>query len=432
MTTLLTCDTAIADVVIPVTSGNSAMMQHWQTLHRELWGKQGTTKVTIDLSKRNDLLATLAEIHGLDHAVIAQVKAGDRPALHALLNQLTDRGVMSIQPGGTALNIVQPLAKAFQPEQLKVTLLTSLGTGPVGEALRSSLGLNQQPPVIRMEPAASDTARTAMSLVYLQHDPANPSKTKRDIAKFDGNFKTEITPENTNAALSEKPDAILLLGTLLQKNAPMFHALLDKSLRENTDLYFAMPTAKNITQENRDTIKRCLNRANVVLSNDEEIGYLFEGNQTASPAEMEAYLPIFAKELAPGCRAFITRGARGAWILEKGQGDDYTLGAVPLWSQTANIAPPRAQNTLGAGDKAFAGFLMGHIAGHSAMQSAHLGMAMAHQRLTQDSQQIEEPAQVYQEAVRALGIADHNQDPRLMIQKSHALGAPAAEVSHAK
>lgn len=435
MTRTLTCDTAIADVVIALNAPDkqAQLLEHWRALHQELWAPKGTSKVTIDDLTRNALLAELAEIYGLDATLIADVNNPDehiaRPALHRVLNRLKEKGAIEIQPGGTALNIVQTLAKAFNPQTLDVTLLTSLGTGPVGDVLKSALNLDKEPRIIRIEPEALSDARTAMSLVYLQNNPSDPSKTKRDIAKFDGNFSDTVTPEKTKHALSKKADAVLLLGTLLQKNKPMFDALFDKATHDKTDLYFAMPTAKEITQHHATDIKTCLSHARVVLSNYEEIGYLFGLDDQATPEQVRAHLREFEALLSDGCRAFITLGKDGAWILEKGK---TPLTHIPLWSQTANIDPPTAKNTVGAGDNAFAGFLMGHLAGHDAVTSAHMGMAMAHTRLTQDSAQVEKPAQVYTQACNVLKIDPTDQHLDLVIQSIRSMNAPAPEVSHAK
>ncbi len=440
---LLTCDTAIADVVIPLSPPSrpdlhSALNANWEHYNETFWKPQVSSKVVINEATRDAMLCDLATIYDIGKEAVDVLKDTNaaptpkREALHTLLSKLTQASAIQVQSGGTALNIAQPLLKAFNRDQLNITMLTSLGTGPLSDVLRNSLIHQANPPIL--SPHTTDDARTAITLAYLRPDPINPEKSSRSIAKFDGNFAEMVTPENTKPVTSEKTNAVLLLGTLLQKNKPMFKALLDKATRDQTDLYFAMPTARSITTEHQDMVKKCIGNAKVVLSNFEEIGYLFGLDDKASQSEVKAHLPEFAALLPQGCQAFITRSEDGAWILEKGKGQDYTLREVPIWCKTApNTDPPPAKNKVGAGDKAFAGFLMGHFAGHKdPVVCAHMGMAMAHQRLMQDSQQIENPELVYQQAVKVLEIPKEQHDPRLTIEAAHAIGSPAIEVTHAK
>ncbi|MCI5049750.1 MAG: carbohydrate kinase family protein [Rickettsiales bacterium] len=394
MAKILTSDTAYADIYI---DGDAL----WPEFGSKIWPDPEKTKMNIDEDMRDQIISRLAHDYDIDCATFDGLCGRElgpdeqnqkRELLHDLLTTLENtpsktqkkQNVIKISPGGSAMNTCATVAKALPGSH--ITMLTSVGQGPVGSKLKEKLGS-----VMDFQPDRDDL-RTSMSFVF-SHKGGS-----RHYAKFSGTTD-KVTEETTHQARQDRYNAVFLSSSILDpaKMPSLYVPLQNQAIKDHAELYVTLPTNAEIANEHHDDVMGAIVNADVVMANDEEMQFMFDpGAHKDDPESYDYCLEKLSEQLKPGACAFVTHGKEGADVLLKGEhhlnGERHH---IPLWRDDSKPF----EDLGGAGDASYAGFLTGYIDGHDPVKAGHMGMAFARDCISRKQAQIEDPQHVYAETM---------------------------------
>jgi sugar/nucleoside kinase (ribokinase family) len=286
--------------------------------------------------------------------------------------------------GGSTFNTLHAVTHAFGEGVHPIRHYAAIGLDIYGKFLEEICTRDRY----TLKPDFPDSQRalidTPRSLVF----HFTKHMTGRKIATYRGNVRDYITAQTIT---DEPSDYIYLNGNGLSNYTGAFSALRRKALHRKTPILFSLPTRSRITQENFQECLDIVSIAHVVLGNEEELGYLFNG-QTRDD-NIKQLQSILAKNTqisaAFPCCALITTAKAGAIAITKEA--SFTIPAMPM-------TKPFVSN-VGAGDNAYAGFICGLLSNRTVEESGQVAMVFAADCMTRMEAQIPNPEHVLKTAL---------------------------------
>ncbi len=341
MTRILSGDILIADVIAPL-DGNQPLWDLVEKYHMGPGNKQSLDEIQL-----NEFSSALKGVS------------------------------VTVTPGGSSANMLTTLSKLLGKD-VEVRFLGMPGNGTYGETIRSSLNESGIALVPERFPQCCSHMESAVSFVFTYPDG------QCTIATYSGNAKEVLKPAMIAEHLVKNSEILLVQGSLWHKFHPEFSdRLLKLCERHHRQLWLTLPTQANLTQDESDKFMHALSSANMVFGNHAELERLYS-------LPLEQALQHMQKTFRDRERAggegrtvgFITQGENGAAIVGA-HGVDYVQ---PLHLEISEI-----QNTLGAGDTAYAGFAAGYLKKLPDAVSAHIAMTLAGEKLRINGSRLPDP-----------------------------------------
>lgn len=298
---------------------------------------------------------------------------------------------VTFTPGGSAANTLTTLSKLMGGE-LEANFIGVTGKSAYSQMIKEGLdeaSVRLIPEEIHGEPRPE----SAVSFVLIYPDG------QRTIATYPGNAKDLLKPNMITDELVRDSDVVFVQGSLWQKLGADFpDRLMDKRWMEGKKLWLAMPTHAKFGEEKADLFQWLIPSADVILSNEEELARIYK---TTPDQALQKLQDTFRAHRASDRLekigqlqvGFITRGEKGAAVV--------TREKIHLIDPVA-INPKDIKNTVGAGDTAFAGFLMGQLRGLPHEISAQIAMTLAAEKLKINQARLPSPKQALKTAMPAL------------------------------
>ena len=350
----------------------------------------------------NEELGRLVEAYGL--------KPGGKKAItqeqFAAMTQAIEGKPIAIFPGGSSANVLTTLSKLMK-DDVQVDFIGRVGKGPFSSMINSAM---EEAGINRIKPALPEGVSPQAATTFVIKYPDG----KRTTATYPGNARKIITGNEITAERIKQTDAILLQGSLWEKFDREFsNRVLEQRWKQGKELWLALPTRAKFGVEEKTMFQAIIPTANVVLANMAELsriaGLIDEGTdekditadqkQEALKKLQQAFQNDFqGKSKLPNMDrqvGFITDAAHGAYVVTKDK--IVHVDAIP---------PEKIENTVGAGDTAFAGFMYGYLKGRSHETSAKIGMALASEKLKLNGARLPDPAATLKETMPHL---DHIQ-----------------------
>jgi sugar/nucleoside kinase (ribokinase family) len=298
---------------------------------------------------------------------------------------------ITIYPGGSAANTLWTMGKILG-EDVSTTFFSVLGQGLYSTIIDRSMksaGIRVVPENISSK--LDDQGRPMIPTTAISYVFRYPNS-ERTIVTWPGNAKEFLKPDMVEDAMIANTDKVFMQGGFWEKFDPkVADRIMQLRHHHGKELWLALPTSAFFAKERSEHFKFVAPSATVILSNEDELGYIFN----TSPAEAVKRLRAeFQKEHADvrgvGERVgFITRGKDGAYIVTAG-------GIEPI--DPPNVRQEDIKNTLGAGDNSFAGFLTGRILGLSHKECGKLAMDLAGKKITtSNGARLEDPRATFEE-----------------------------------
>ncbi len=325
-----------------------------------------------------ELYRTIAErtwVSGMDKVNIS------KEAFDAIFMQIPNPQFFA---GGSTYNTLHAVTHAFDEGAHPIRHYAAIGLDVFGTFLEAMCTRDRY----TLKPDFPDSLRaqidTPRSLVF----HFTQQKTDRKIATYRGNVRDFITAQTIT---DEPSDYIYLNGNGLSNYTGAFSALRRKAHHQKTPILFSLPTRARITQENFQECLDIASVAHVVLGNEEELGYLFNGQaRDDNIKRLQSMLAMNTQVCAAFSRcALITTAKAGAIAITKEA--IYAIPAMPM-------ANPFVSN-VGAGDNAYAGFICGLLSDRTVKQCAQIAMVFASDCMTRMEAQIPNPAHVLKTAL---------------------------------
>ncbi len=291
--------------------------------------------------------------------------------------------------GGSNTNVALTVAAIFGAHA-HVDFWTVKPSGPRGIAVEEEFeryGLN-----LLASPAADqDKAGIACNLALVPDGESDRSIIKGPSKDVYQAFSQAPVPITAIA----KADAIILQGSMLQRSKRTF------DLQRNApkaQIFLSMPTGK-IDEHTRQEIRSLAPLASLISANTEEFKAVFGDDLEAGIRTLQAEwnaLPVCEDNRRR--MAYISDGSKGGYLMSQ-HGDIRKVPAYPVHSTS----------TIGAGDAAFAGLIIGYLAG---LNEASGNLASLFGAL-----QAEQPQK-----------QSYLIDPRTALARARAFGADAAKI----
>lgn len=285
---------------------------------------------------------------------------------------------VSISPGGSAANTLWTVGKVLGDE-VSITFIGARGGSAYSRMISESLkeaGIKLLPEKF---PAEEKGIRPETTVSFVVKFP----KGGRAIVTYPGNADQIITSDIITDEMVKQADIVFLQGSLYRKfGEELPDKIIKLSEKHKKELWFALPTHGWFVEEHREMlIERMENHASVVLGNEEELMMLYGMDDDSEKALAKLDKAVRGNNKIKV--AFITKGRNGAVILSKDG-----MQEIPA------LEADKIVNTLGAGDTAFAGFMIGCIKGLDYKKSAEIGLTLAKHKLTIDAARLPDPRKV--------------------------------------
>lgn len=321
------------------------------------------------------------------------------------------------KPGGTAANILTAVKGVFG-SQVQVNFIGVAGDDVYGRLAKASL---QEASINLLDIPHAVPAESAFSYVFV-----NPLTKGRIIVTNPGNAGKILLPSIVRDEMVENTDVVFLGGGLWKRAAHEERTNDNKLLRFADKLFdlrwrnekdghpieawLALPTDEIFARQESKRFRYLIASMDLVMGNMEELGYIYEDSSLYKRVREEcpaldrekALLACLQSQLAErdGIRkdqkkperseeaeaiGFITDGEKGAYVVTPHGGIQHV--------DVAPISKDEIENLVGAGDAAFAGYIIGHLGGLTPRESARLGMLLAGEKLKVNQARLDNPQQ---------------------------------------
>ena len=342
------------------------------------------------------------------HNLIESKQEIDREISRDLARALKGRPVV-MTPGGSSMNALATL-KGMMKDAAHVDFLGMLASGPLGDIIEGAMkdsGLN----LINIAPENTPIApETAVSYVL------TPPNGNRKYAVYNGNVKEIAAPEAIPDLEDrvKNTDVVMLSGSAWERVSPaVANTLMDLRWKHGKELVLSLPVGRLFSEREAHNFRWRLHSANVVLANEEELARTY---QVDSPEEA---LKMLQQDFQK--KTMEVEKSQGKWSGKTEQVGFVTFGKDGAYIITADEIkkvdplpdPPGQLFKGGAGDTAFAGFLLGHFNGESHEVSAQIAMELANAKLIHPEPRLPNPEKTLRElmpnvAARVYGGAVHS------------------------
>ena len=281
---------------------------------------------------------------------------------------------VSISPGGSAANTLYTVGKILK-NKVKITFIGAKGGSLYSKMIDRSLrdaGIKLIPKEFSAE---SRGLRPETTVSFVIKFPGGD----RAIGTYPGNVAELIKPDVIKDSLIKSNDIIFFPGSLYRKfDKEVPDKILSLAKKYKKQVWATLPTQGRFSEEHFDMVRRSIEAsASIVFGNEEELRKLYGAKDNA------AALRSFKKAMQKNKNiktAFITMGKNGVMIITR-----EVIKKIPPIKVTKIV------NTLGAGDTATAGFMVGLLCGLSYEESVRISLVLAKNKLGLDSARIPNP-----------------------------------------
>lgn len=265
------------------------------------------------------------------------------------------------QVGGSAFNTTYTIASALN--EVKVDFITPPSSNK--ENLK-------HPDNLEFIPTDPDDANLVIPRVsYICLD----ERGNKQVLKYLGNILEYLeTRPQYIAALKKELSKTIAVSNLfflpggITKKFPyeIFSHVLDEAKKSKTKLIFSLPTHSDFTLEESELYARALTQSAIILGNADE---------------MRNTVGLISRLTKLNATSFITDGGRDAYVIISGR----ITRIKPL------ALPRNVLSLTGAGDAAYAGFIIGLLQKQGPVAAAELAMKFSHQVLQVSGPRLEDP-----------------------------------------
>lgn len=341
MTRILSSDLLIADVIVSVSATQElrALVEHMQL--------RAGGKYTIDESQLKAFESALRSVPEV------------------------------VAPGGSSANLLTTLSKLLRKE-VEIRFVGVVGEGAHYEMVRQALRESQVGLIPEHIPHG---VRTSEARSYVLVYPDGQVTT----ATFPGNAKQVLRPALLPEHVVEHSDVVLMQGSLWRKlHAEFVERLYYLTRKHACDLWLTLPTQYDLTSQEAQQFLEVLEHAALVFGNMSELTRLFNCSFSDAVGKLQRLMRLGGRnthDVTAGL-AYITLGARGCVLVTRDVAEE-----VPA------ILPEgmTVQNTIGAGDTAYAGFAAGYLKRLPLRDAAQLGMLLAGEKVTLNHTRLPDP-----------------------------------------
>jgi len=272
--------------------------------------------------------------------------------------------------GGSAFNTCSTIAAAL--DEVKVSFITPPSSNK--GALTHTKNLEFMP----LDPADAHLVIPRVSFICLDE------RGNKLVLKYLGNIYEYLKThsaylENLKNSLNEiitNADLFFLPGGITKKFPyEIFSHALDVAAKSKAKLIFALPTHSDFNAEEIALYKRALTQSSIILGNADEM--------KSTVGAVEELKKLNATSL-------ITDGANDAQIIV----DGHITHIKPL------ILPANVASLTGAGDAAYAGFIIGLLQKQTSGDCARIAMIFANEVLKIASARLLEPGSILQKIIK--------------------------------
>lgn len=284
-------------------------------------------------------------------------------------------------PGGSSANTLTTVGKILG-NRVATAFIGVLGRGLLSSMVGAGLaeaGIERVPEVFPAE-ATGVHPETAISVVA-------QFESDKGIGTYPGNATELIKPEILTQELVGPTDIVLIQGSLYRKfDQEVTDRLFDLAREQGAQTWVTLPTTAWNEGKKALIRDRIATNASVVMGNERELASIYGHDDVSDGVKamidsMQATTDPVQGNSEP--IVFITRGTEGVVV---GTRDEViTVPAINLQKGEIYVNP------LGAGDSAFAGFMVGNILDLSPEKSAIIGAALGKSNVLEESARIKDP-----------------------------------------
>lgn len=271
--------------------------------------------------------------------------------------RITEPCVSEEYISGSAFNTTYTIAKALDDAEISFVTPPSRNKNELQTPANFKFVPN--------DPNDADKMISRVSFICLEEDG------NKYVLKYLGNIYEYLSENltyvnkllNTLAKTISASDLFILPGGITKKfPLEIFEHALNEAERNKTKLIFSLPTHSDFSEAELSLYKIAMKQAYVILGNGDELKNTL-GIDVVSVAvrKLEKLSAI----------SFITNGAAYAHVVAKGR--IANIKPLPL--------PKNVTSVTGAGDAAFAGFIIGLLENRNPTDAAELAMKFAHEIL---------------------------------------------------